>query len=223
MAGLEVYEKLAKAFEADPAVQLYPADKEKMRREACSVHELLEMEITKGMEILSRDLNVGLVKRVLDVFVRRRIQRLTRLFNRLRVGDIVDLLGGTIDGKTGNEACLAVLASLQQMDADRWLHLTIEGGESSSNNAPGDDIVEFSQNKIDHAGLEATQRLTSIMQEASWWDKIVVYKQKAVKTSEAYLTKVRRLQRAQARSGEDHLTHFALDSNGIQPAEVLMA
>lgn len=192
LAGLEVYEKVTKAYEADPAVQLYPVDKEKMRREACSVQELLEMEITKGMETLSRDLNVGLVKRVLEVFVRRRIQRLARLFNRLKVHDLVDLLGGTVDGKTGNEACLAVLAALQQMHADRWLHLTVEGGDSSSSDAPGDVIVKLSQIEVNHSGLEATQRLTTIMQEASWWDKVVVYKQKAVKTSEAYLTKVSR-------------------------------
>jgi COP9 signalosome complex subunit 3 len=189
LAGVEAYQNIAKAYEAEPSIRLYAADNEKMRRQAYSVQDNLEVEINKGMDTLSKDQNVGLVKRLLGIFVRRRIQRLSRLINRLKVGDIVDLLGGEIEGKTGNEACLGVIAALEQMDADRWLRLTVEEG-TGGQGSPAEVIVRFAQHEVDHAGLEAVHRLTRIMQEASWWDKVVEYKQKSVKTSEAYLSKV---------------------------------
>jgi len=187
ISSIEVYQNIAKAYEADPSVQLYTEDKEQVRRKAFSVQENVEREVAKGMEVLSKDLNVGLIKQLVAIFTRRRIQRLSRLFNRMTVGNLVDLLGGKVEGAPGDEACRIALSALRQMDHDRWIRLNVE---SQSTTSPQDVIVQFSEFEVDHAGLEAAQRLTRIMQEGKFWDQVVESKQKSVRNSESYLTKV---------------------------------
>lgn len=189
IAGLEVYQNIAKAYEVGPAVKVDLLTK---NHQAQEVQIQLEGEVNRGMEILSKDQNVGLVKQLLAVFTRRRIQRMSILFNRLTLEDILGILGGTIEGKKGEEAYIILLAALRQMDADRWLQLTIEEEANVANIAPSKVVVRFSEVQADHTDLEAAQRLTRIMQEAKDWDHIVEVKQKSVRSSEAFLSKVRK-------------------------------
>jgi COP9 signalosome complex subunit 3 len=189
IANVEMYQNIAKAYEAEPPIQLYSTDKEQMRRQCFAVQDKLEKEVQKAMEVLKKDLNVGLAKQLVALFTRRRIQRLSRLFSRLKLSNLVDLLGGTVEGLSGDEACNAVMNSLRRMDADRWIRLTVEDHDTTL--VIGDTIVQFSDFEVDHASLEAAQRLTRVMQEAKFWNQCVEVKQKSVRNSEGFLTKVR--------------------------------
>jgi hypothetical protein len=188
IANVDVYQKIVKAYETEPIIRLYTQEKEQMRQ-ARKVQEDVELAISNGMEILCRDLNWGLAKQLLANFSKRRIQRLSRIFNRMKVVNIVDLLGGVIDGKTGVEACEVVLLALRKMEADEWIQVRITGQEHTS---AMETTVEFTEPRMDYAGLAAAQKLTSIMQEGKFWNQVVEMKQKSIRNSEGYLTKVSR-------------------------------
>ncbi|UZJ54806.1 hypothetical protein CBS101457_004126 [Exobasidium rhododendri] len=187
IASIETYQNIATAYEAEFTVKLNPDDKAETRLQASKLQENLDREVDKGMEVLKRDSNFGLVRHLLGLSTRRRIQRLGRLFNRMKVGDIVDLLGGRVEGAVEEEACKIVLNSLQQMDADRWIRLTIEDQSIS----PAQEIVvQLLEYKVDHTSLEAAKQLTGIMQDGKFWDREVEYKHKSIRNSEAYLSKL---------------------------------
>lgn len=189
IANVDLYHNIAKAYEAEPAVQLYIKDTSEIRRHGLAVREKLEQEIATAMGVLIKDQNVGLIKQVVAVFTRRRIQRFSRLFTRMTVGNIVDLLGGLIEGKSGTEACQAILSTLEQMESEKWARLAVTMQDSSS---PSGIIVQFFETDVDHGGLEAAQRLTRVMEEGKFWDQIVQFKQRSVRHSESYLAKVSR-------------------------------
>jgi COP9 signalosome complex subunit 3 len=190
IASIETYQNIAKAYEAELTIKLNSKDSEQIQRQANELQENVDREFEKAAEVLIRDLNVGLMRQLLAVYTRRKIQRLSRLFNRIKVGDIVNLLGGRVEGAVGAEASQVVMNALQQMHADRWIRLTLEGNQEGTSSSPQEVIVHFSEFKVDHAGLEAAKQLTSVMQEGKYWDQIVEQRQKSVRSSEAYLTKV---------------------------------
>lgn len=201
ISSMEAYTTLAKVYEKGQSLAMLSHDSSRPRRISAASGASLQKAIAEGSRYFEEDQNRGLVKQLEAAFLGRRIQRLGDIFASVTVGAIVDILG--LEG--GDASGVQLVASeLRRIDASGALvvHIQFSAGgktrasalaESAGDHVgavAADDEVHFDTPSTEFSSLEAAQRLMHTMKESQRWMGLVDARERALASSEAYLSKV---------------------------------
>lgn len=197
LASLEAYHSLIKAYTNEIPLKLsIHQDGDIRKNSRRNIGSNLNEFVQKKQEIFERDQNFGLVQQLADVFLPRRVARLSKFFALISIVEIVKLLHIEEDeGVSFEQACKQIFEALQRAQQMQWIKAVFIGENGSVATSVTGDIasisVHFEQSHADVAnGPETSQRLMSVMKESHHWNKVLQEKERSLAQSEGYLAKL---------------------------------
>lgn len=196
IASLSAYVNLAHTYGDQTHLNLRRAANKGHDDARVTADQALQNVISAEQDVFLRDQNMGLVKRLASVFVRRRLQWLSKLFVRITVGKIADLLNlSPVETASLSELHRRIMNELDAAHSTGWLNATILNADGqpiteATSTELREAVVRFDQPKPDHACLQAAHSLMAVMKEARRWNQMVEDKERALAQSEAFLTRV---------------------------------
>lgn len=146
--------------------------------------DTLDHAVKAGHDTFSRDQNLGLVNRLVKQHFRRRVHRVSKHFVRLSLGDLGNLLGTL---HTDHEQPQLIYEELIKAQEQGWVRFGIE---TDPNAIQSTTVVMFQEATTDFTSVEAARGMLATLKESQRWAKLVENKEQALKSSEAYLSKV---------------------------------
>lgn len=193
LANLEAYHSFIKLYTNEVALKITTQhENDNGKSSKRNIGRNLNEFVQKKQEIFERDQNSGLVQSLVNVFLSRRVTRLSKLFAFISVEEIVKLLHIEEDEAISFEqACKQIFEALQRAQQMQWIKATFQGLSGASSVDLASVVIHFEQSHADIAnGPETSQRLMSVMKESHYWNKVLQDKERLLAQSEGYLAKL---------------------------------
>lgn len=192
LSNLEAYHSFIKMYTNEVPLKIgVPDEQDSKKTSKRNLTQNLNEFVQNKQEIFERDQNFGLVQSLVDVYLSRRVARLSKLFAIISIGEIVKLLYIEEDLNVPFEqACKQIFEALQRAQEMQWIKATFKN-ENTASVEISSAIVHFEQSHIDIAnGPETSKRLMSVMKENHYWNKVLQEKERSLAQSEPYLAKL---------------------------------
>ncbi|PWN36387.1 uncharacterized protein FA14DRAFT_161120 [Meira miltonrushii] len=190
LSNLEAYHSFIKVYTNEVSLKIAASHEQETKKSSKrNLVQNLQEFVQQKQEIFERDQNFGLVQSLVEVYLSRRVARLSKLFAIISIGEIVKLLHIEEDlGVPLEQACKQIFEALQRAQQMQWIKASYKGETVSSSASV---VVQFEQSHVDVAnGPETSLRLMNVMKEGQHWSKILQEKERSLAQSEAYLAKV---------------------------------